>query len=169
MADYILIILLIAFLVSLYRYINSLNIFRKIENKYNIRLKIFLKSILRTLIKQIRIVIVTYLGLIGLYIAMERIQKYQLFPYNIHDIKAFIDIILNLGANKFIYTIMKNYLPIYYIIFILPKDTIKLYDEWRALYQKEDVLVNMWDKFVKLIIKKSKTSKTYESKNDRNE
>ncbi|WP_222599714.1 hypothetical protein, partial [Staphylococcus pasteuri] len=55
------------------------------------------------------------------------------------------------------------------MIFIFGKDGMKLYDEWGSLYEKEDVLLNIWDKLPKLIINKTKTSKTYQTKNHTNQ
>ena len=166
----ILYIVMLVLLVSFYRYIKKAIGFKKAEKdgRNNKALIIFLKSVIRTILKHIRLVIVTYLGLIGVYIAMERIQRYQVFPYSIHEIKTFIDIMTDIGAKKFMYTMMKSYFPFYYFVFILPKDVMMLYDEWRYLYKKEDVFVKMWDKIEKMISKQREDSnKLYGGRHDR--
>lgn len=68
------------------------------------------------------------MGLVGLYVLIERIYKYNIFPANLPSLKSTFLFIHNMNSNEFIMEMYSLSILIYLVI-ILPYRLVKLYDK----------------------------------------
>jgi hypothetical protein len=69
-----------------------------------------------------------YIALVGMYVLMERMFKYNIFPANLKNINQILSIIHDINTNQFISLIYLLMICIY-VMFFLPYRLLKLYNE----------------------------------------
>lgn len=114
----------------------SLLIFRSIKKYYlsinnsnlNSKKVLIISQIVHFISKECRFLIYLYMGLVGLYVLIERIYKYNIFPANLPSLKSTFLFIHNMNSNDFIMEMYSLSILIYLVI-ILPYRLVKLYDK----------------------------------------
>lgn len=99
-----------------------------LRNKVTFTKSILLRKLLNFIKKEVKFLIYLYIGLIGLYVLIERMLKYNIYPANIKSINNFLLVIHDMNTNEFIYKMYLNMIFIY-VTFILPYRLIKFYNQ----------------------------------------
>ncbi|MEB6038200.1 hypothetical protein [Staphylococcus pseudoxylosus] len=85
-----------------------------------------IKHIFKFLIKELKAVFLLYTTSIGVYIVIERMLKYRIYPANEEGIYKNLNFIHHMEPNAFVTNVFINML-IMYIAFFLPYKLLKLY------------------------------------------
>lgn len=99
-----------------------------LRNKVTFTKSILLRKLLNFIKKEVKFLIYLYIGLIGLYVLIERMLKYNIYPANIKSINNFLLVIHDMNTNEFIYKMYLNMIFIY-VTLILPYRLIKFYNQ----------------------------------------
>lgn len=110
-----------------------------------------------TALKHIRFFLTAYIGSIGAYIIISRIEKHSIYPSNEPMLEPIFKIIVSKDAQQVINVFML-YIIFIYIVFILPKAIFTIYDKWRDIYNKDDVLMKCIDKISSRLKKQNNKS-----------
>lgn len=106
----------------------KINFYSKTNQFFKFKRPIILKQISKFLIRQLRFLLTLYIGLIGIYILVERMYNYNIYPANLNGFHEIFSQIHNMNSNEFIsYTYLLT--VSFYISFILPYKILALYNE----------------------------------------
>lgn len=141
-------------------------ILRTIKLNYNLKKKskstsnksIILNRVFNFIKKEIRFVIYLYIALVGIYVVMERMFKYNIYPANLKNINQTLSIIHDINTNQFISLIYLLLICIY-VMFFLPYRLLKLYNEIIKDTNSKDYIHSFIVTNFNKIEKKAKTKK----------
>ena len=100
---------------------------------------IVLRYVVHFIIKECRSLIYLYIGFVGLYVLLERMYKYNIYPANQPSLKSTFLLIHNMNSNEFIMNIYSLAI-IMYLTMVLPYRLIKLYDTIIELTDTNDFI-----------------------------
>lgn len=102
-------------------------IVRSVKHSYtSSKRMIILKLLLHFIFKEIRLLVYLYIALVGVYIFLERIYKYNIFPANLNSLKETFLFIYHMNSNEFVMKMYSLFIGIY-IIILLPYRLLRLY------------------------------------------
>lgn len=110
-------------------------IFRTIKINYKSKRKkltsnksVILNRAFNFIKKEVKFVIYLYIALVGMYVLIERMFKYNIYPANVKNVNHVLSMIHDMNTNQFI---SQMYLVILssYVIFILPYRLLKFYND----------------------------------------
>ena len=105
----------------------KINFKSKRKNKLITNKHMIINNAFKFIKKEFVLLIYIYIGLVGMYVLIERMFKYNIYPANLKNVNQVLSIIHNMDTNQFI---SQMYLLILscYIMFILPYKLIKFYN-----------------------------------------
>lgn len=105
----------------------KINFKSKRKNKLITNKHMIINNAFKFIKKEFVLLIYIYIGLVGMYVLIERMFKYNIYPANLKNVNQVLSIIHNIDTNQFI---SQMYLLILscYIMFILPYKLIKFYN-----------------------------------------
>lgn len=124
--DIIAMFLIVLTILIIFRTI-KINFKSKRKSKFNSNKYMILNSVFNFVKKEVKFVIYLYIALVGMYVLIERMFKYNIYPANLKNVNHVLSIIHDMNTNQFI---SRMYLVIlsFYVMFILPYRLLKLYN-----------------------------------------
>lgn len=134
---------------SIKKYYLSLNNRKPKSKKF-----IVLKYVAHFFIKECKSLFYLYIGFVGLYVLIERMYKYNIYPANISSLKPTFLLIHNMNSNELIMELY-GLSVIMYLIMVLPYRLIKLYDAIIKITDKNDFIHSFIHKNFKKLKKRN--------------
>lgn len=122
-------------------------IVRTIKNNYRTsilvkdesKFKIIINLLVRFFFKELRTLIYYYIGLVGMYVLVERMYVYKIAPANIEPVKDIFKQIHEISGNEFVIG-MFLVLLVLYLTLLLPFKIIRLYNLIIEKTKSSDIL-----------------------------
>lgn len=156
MTYFMMFILVLITLIAL----RTINIVYKSKRKKRSNLGIVIKHILRFILKELKLLVSLYIAMVGIYILIERMYKYNIYPASIKNVKENILIIHEMNTN---HVILQMYMLVisFYIMFLLPYKLLNIYGRIIKETNSKDYLqfhlTNLFNKIKNTINKTSHT------------
>ena len=118
--------LIVLFMLIIFRTV-KINYTSKITSNFSSKKTIILNRVFNFIIKEAKFVVYLYIALVGMYVLIERIFRYDIYPANLQNINHVLSIIHDMNTNLFISRVYVIILSSYVVLF-LPYRLLKLYN-----------------------------------------
>lgn len=119
--------LIVLILIIIFRTV-KINYTSKRTSNFTSKKTIILNRVFNFIIKEAKFVIYLYIALVGMYVLIEKMFRYDIYPANLQNINYIFSIIHDMNTNLFISRMYVISLSSY-VVLLLPYRLIKLYND----------------------------------------